>query len=193
MFHNPYSNAVNLGIIGRHLLQHWKSIYRPGTNFPLISAASIFSRWWRSWIWWWQKGQYSKNVYLLAPNLPFKRIQSSVPIFWCWSGHWDNTKKIWTISGQDQDPNLKQIFCSLLVNVLRPQFCRRQLSNTSPALQDQRRKCHQKLCLVSFYYRICFFLLHKKCPDSHIFIGYVSKNGKVAAVNYVHLSFFFSE
>ena len=94
---------------------------------------------------------------------------------------------------RSQDPDLKQIFCSLLVNVLRPQFCRRQLSNTSPALQDQRRKCHQKLCLVSFYYRICFFLLHKKCPDSHIFIGYVSKNGKVAAVNYVHLSFFFSE
>ena len=183
MFHNPYSNAVNLGIIGRHLLQHWKSIYRPGTNFPLISAASIFSRWWRSWIWWWQKDQPSNNVYLLAPNLPFKRIQSSVPIFWSWSGHWDNTKKMWTISGQDQDPNLKQIFCSLLVNVLRPQFCRRQLSNTSPALQDQRRKCHQKLCLVSFYYRICFFLLHKKCPDSHIFIGYVSKNGKVADVN----------
>ena len=173
MFRNPYSNAVNLGIIRRHLLQHWKSIYRPGTNFPLISAASIFSRWWRSWIWWWQKGQYSKNVYLLAPNLPFKRIQSSVLIFWCWSGHWENTKKMWTISGQDKDPNLKQIFCSLLVNVLRPQFCRRQLSNTSPALQAQRRKCHQKLCLVSFYYRICFFLLHKKCPDSHIFIGYV--------------------
>ena len=117
MFHNPYSNAVNLGIIGRHLLQHWKSIYRPGTNFPLISAASIFSRWWRSWIWWWQKGQYSKNVYLLAPNLPFKRIQSSVPIFWCWSGHWDNTKKMWTISGQDKDPNLRQIFCSLFVNM----------------------------------------------------------------------------
>ena len=54
---------------------------------------------------WWQKGQYSKNVYLPAPNLPFKKIQSNVPIFWCWSGHWENTKKMRKISGQD--PNLK--------------------------------------------------------------------------------------
>ena len=159
MFHNPYSNAVNLGIIGRHLLQHWKSIYGPGTNFPLISAASIFTRWWQSWVWWWQKSQSSNNVYLPAPNKPFQKNQSSVPIFWCWSGHWEKTKKMWKISRPRSKADFLQPTCQY---VLQPQFCRRQLSNTLPSLQDQRRKCHQKLCLVSFYYMICFFSFCKK-------------------------------
>ena len=173
MFHNPYSNAFNLGIIGRHLLQHWKSIYRPGTNFPLISAASIFSRWWRSWIWWWQKDQSSNNVYLPAPNKPFQKKIKAVSQYF--DVDQDTERKLKRCE-RSQDPDLKQSFCSLLVNM----YSSHSFAGGNSAILRHLCKISaanvtKNFALSAFTTWSVFFPFAKKFRGWRAFIGYVSE------------------